>query len=174
MVEVFARIARFLIAALLACVATATSIVPVKAVPIARGLPALGMMLEKTSPQNAEPIFIAQSDSKCGSPTTSINPLKLSLLAIGADDTFDLSGREAQMQERRENDGSRVLESANLPKSSIVACVVRQETKVGARIEVPSTFDVPETFNMTFDGGRSIRPCRLVWRSFNEVAVEFL
>ena len=89
MVEVFARIARFLIAALLACVATATSIVPVKAVPIARGLPALGMMLENTSPQNAEPIFIAQSDSKCGSPTTSINPLKLSLLAIGADDTFD-------------------------------------------------------------------------------------
>jgi hypothetical protein len=78
------------------------------------------------------------------------------------------------MQERRESAGSRVLESANLPKSSITACVVRHLTKVGARIEVPSTFDVPETFNMTLDGGRSIRPCRLVWRSFNEVAVEFL
>ena len=78
------------------------------------------------------------------------------------------------MQERLENDGSRVLETANRPKSSIAACVVRHVTKVGARIEVPSTFDVPETFNMTFDGGRSIRPCRLVWRSFNEVAVEFL
>jgi hypothetical protein len=89
-IEVFARTARFLIAALLACVATATSVVPVKAVPIARGLPALGMMLEKASPQNAEPIFIAQSDSKCDSPTTSINPFKLTLLAIGADDTFDL------------------------------------------------------------------------------------
>ena len=78
------------------------------------------------------------------------------------------------MKERRESAGSRLLESANLPKSSIIACVVRNLTKVGANIEVPSTFDVPDTFNMTFDGGRSIRPCRLVWRSFNEVAVEFL
>ena len=91
MIEVFARTARFLIAALLACVATAISVVPVKAVPIARGLPALGVMLEEASPQKAEPIFIAQSVSNCGSPTTSMNPLKLTLLAIGADDTFDLS-----------------------------------------------------------------------------------
>ena len=91
MVEVFARTARFLIAALLACFATAISVVPVKAVPIARGLPAIAMMLEEASPQKAEPIFIAQSHSKCGSPTASINPLKLTLLAIGADDTFDLS-----------------------------------------------------------------------------------
>lgn len=93
MVEVFARTARCLLAALLVCVATAISVVPVKAVPIARGLPALARMLEEAPPQNAEPIFIAQSDSKCGSATISINPLKLTLLAIGADDTFDLSKR---------------------------------------------------------------------------------
>jgi hypothetical protein len=78
------------------------------------------------------------------------------------------------MQQRPESAGSRVLESANRPKASIVPCVVRHLTKAGARIEVPSTFDVPETFNMTFDGGRSIRPCRLVWRAFNEMTVEFL
>lgn len=93
MVEVFARTARCLLAALLVCVATAISVVPVKAVPIARGLPALARMLEEVPPQNAEPIFIAQSDSKCGSPTISINLPKLTLLAIGADDTFDLSKR---------------------------------------------------------------------------------
>jgi hypothetical protein len=69
---------------------------------------------------------------------------------------------------------STIFEGAKPAKASITACAVRHLTKVGARIEVPSTFDVPETFNMTFDGGRSIRPCRLVWRSFNEVAVEFL
>lgn len=90
MVKVFARTARFLTAALWACFSAAIFVVPAEAVPIARGLPALGMMLEKASPQNAEPIFIAQSDSKCDSPTTSINPFKLTLLAIGADDTFDL------------------------------------------------------------------------------------
>jgi len=42
------------------------------------------------------------------------------------------------MQQRRESAGSRVLESANRPKSSITPCVVRHLTKVGARIEVPS------------------------------------
>ena len=26
---------------------------------------------------------------------------------------------------------------------------------------------------MTFDGGRSIRPCRLVWRTFSGAGVEF-
>ena len=91
MIEVFARTARFLIAALLACVSTAISVVPVKAVPIARGLPAIAVMLEEASPQKAEPIFFAQSLSSCGSPTASMTPLKLTLLTIGADDTFDLS-----------------------------------------------------------------------------------
>ena len=69
---------------------------------------------------------------------------------------------------------SAVFESAKPGKASIIACAVRHLTKAGARIEVPPTLDVPDTFNMTFDGGRSIRPCRLVWRSFNEVTVEFL
>src|SRR5262249_38089088 len=82
--------------------------------------------------------------------------------------------QEARMAKRHESAVSPVLESANLPRSSITACVVRHLTKVGAHIEVPSTFDVPDTFNMTFDGGRTIQPCRLVWRSFNQVTVEFL
>jgi len=69
---------------------------------------------------------------------------------------------------------SAVSESAKYRKTSIIACAIRHLTELGARIEVPSTIDVPDTFNMTFDGGRSIRPCRLVWRSFNEIAVEFL
>lgn len=78
------------------------------------------------------------------------------------------------MAEGRENAQSRALERANPPKSSIIACAVRRLTKIGAHIEVPTTFEVPETFNMTFDGGRTIRPCRFLWRSLNEVAVEFL
>ena len=69
---------------------------------------------------------------------------------------------------------SAVFEGAKPAKASIIACAVRHLTKFGARIEVPSTFDVPETFNMTFDGGQSMRPCRLVWRSFDEMTVEFL
>ena len=78
------------------------------------------------------------------------------------------------MPERSKSTGIGMLERVNPAKSSVTACVVRDLTKVGARIEVSSNLDVPETFNMTFDGGRSIRPCRLLWRSLNELAVEFL
>ena len=71
----------------------ALPIFPVKAVPIARGLPAIAVMLEEASPQKAEPIFFAQSLSSCGSPTTGMNPLKLTLLAIGADNPLDFSNQ---------------------------------------------------------------------------------
>jgi hypothetical protein len=89
-IEVFARGVRFLIAALLACLSTAISVVPVKAVPIARGLPIIAAMLEEGSPQKAEPIFFAQSFSSCGSATARMTELKLTLLTIGSDTTFEL------------------------------------------------------------------------------------
>ena len=98
MIEVFARTARLLIAALLGCLAAAISVVPVQAVPIARGLPVIAVMLEEASQQKAEPIFFAQSVSSCGSPTASMTGLKLTLLTIGADTTFEFpkqpGGRE--------------------------------------------------------------------------------
>jgi hypothetical protein len=47
-------------------------------------------------------------------------------------------------------------------------------TNVGAGIEIPNAIDLPEVLEMTFDGGRSIRPCRLVWRTFSRTGVEFL
>jgi hypothetical protein len=97
--EVFARTARFLIAALLGSFATAISVVPIKAVPIARGLPAIAVMLEEASPQKVEPIFFAQSLSSCGSPTASMTLLKLTLLTIGADDTFDLPNQPGSTNE---------------------------------------------------------------------------
>lgn len=99
MIGVFARAARFLIPALLGCFATAIFVVPVKAVPIARGLPAIAVMLEEASPQKVEPIFFAQSLSSCGSPTASMTPLKLTLLSIGADITFDRSNRSGGANE---------------------------------------------------------------------------
>ena len=89
MIEVFARTVKFLIAALLGCFAAAISVVPVQAVPIARGLPVIAVMLEEASQQKAEPIFFAQSLSSCGGSTASMTGVKLTLLTIGADTTFE-------------------------------------------------------------------------------------
>ena len=37
-----------------------------------------------------------------------------------------------------------------------------------------STTDGARSYQVTFDGGYSIRPCRLVWRTVTETGVEFL
>jgi len=80
------------------------------------------------------------------------------------------------MQERRNRARSRVLKRAKLVlgKSSMIDGVVSNLTNVGACIEVPNTIDLPEAFDVTFDGGHTFRPCRLVWRTLNETGVEFV
>ena len=80
------------------------------------------------------------------------------------------------MQERRKRPRMRVLKSAKfiLGRSSVFDCVVRDLTNLGAGIDIPNAIDLPEAFEMTFDDGRSIRPCRLVWRTLSKTGVEFL
>ena len=91
MVNVFPRNRTVVVATLLACVSTGISVVPAKAVPIARGLSALSVIIEQASPQKAEPISFAQSLRECGNPTTVTTLSKLALLTIDPDDAFDLS-----------------------------------------------------------------------------------
>ena len=80
------------------------------------------------------------------------------------------------MQERRKRPRMRVLKSAKfiLGKSSVFDCVVRDLTNVGAGIDIPNAIGLPEVLEMTFDDGRSIRSCRLVWRTLSKTGVEFL
>lgn len=80
------------------------------------------------------------------------------------------------MQERRKCTRSRVLKSAKLVlrNSSVIDCVVRNVTGGGARIEIPHTTGLPEAVGLTLDGGRTIRRCRLAWRTLTETGVEFL
>jgi hypothetical protein len=33
---------------------------------------------------------------------------------------------------------------------------------------------LPEFFELTLDGGRSIRPCRRVWQKLDKIGVEFI
>ena len=79
------------------------------------------------------------------------------------------------MQERRKITRTRVLKGAKflLGKSSVIDCVVRDITNVGAGVDVPNTIDLPEALDLTYDGGRSFRGCRRVWRKLNKIGVEF-
>ena len=79
------------------------------------------------------------------------------------------------MQERRKLARTRVLKGAKilLGKSSVIDCVVRDLTNRGAVLQVPNTYGLPESFDLTLDAGLSIRPSRLVWRKLNKAGVEF-
>jgi PilZ domain-containing protein len=80
------------------------------------------------------------------------------------------------MQERRKITRTRVVKGAKmlLGKFSAIDCVARNLTNSGAGLDVPSANDLPERLDLTFDAGRSIRKCRLVWRKSDKAGVEFL
>ena len=78
--------------------------------------------------------------------------------------------------ERRKTARSRVFKGAKLVinTSSLIDCIVRNVTNAGARIQIANTVELPETFGLSFDGGYTVRPCRIVWRSITEIGVAFL
>jgi hypothetical protein len=80
------------------------------------------------------------------------------------------------VQERRNSTRSRVLKGAKiiLGASSVIDCVVRNVTNSGARVQIANTVELPDDLGLTFDGGRSIRDCRVVWRTVTETGVKFV
>jgi len=80
------------------------------------------------------------------------------------------------MKDRRKSARSRVLKGAKivLGNSSVIDCVVRNVTNGGARIQIANTVELPEALGLTFDGGYSIRPCRIAWRTITETGVQFI
>jgi hypothetical protein len=82
---------------------------------------------------------------------------------------------ESEMPERRRYPRIRIQKDAKIVIGtfSVLDCVVRDLSSTGARIEIPDAAGLPEAVDVTFDGGRTFRPCRLRWRSPNETGVEF-
>ena len=80
------------------------------------------------------------------------------------------------MQERRKLSRSRILKGAKLVigSTSTIDCVVRNITNVGTRVEIANTTRLPEAVGLTFDGGRTVRDCHIVWRRVTETGLKFV
>lgn len=80
------------------------------------------------------------------------------------------------MLERRRFTRTRMHKNAKvlLGNSSVVDCVVHDLTDAGAGIEIPNITPLPNALDLTFDGGRSIRQARRVWRILNRAGIEFV
>jgi hypothetical protein len=55
----------------------------------------------------------------------------------------------------------------------VVGCKVVDLSLGGACLEVPRPGEIPETFNLVFEGYRTISPCRIIWRSETRIGVAF-
>ena len=58
-------------------------------------------------------------------------------------------------------------------RSSVIFCTVEDLTGGGACLKLANTFGVPDSFELTFEHGRTRRPCRVVWRTNDKLGVAF-
>jgi hypothetical protein len=80
------------------------------------------------------------------------------------------------IDERRVLQRTRVLRCAKIivpRRSPVIHCTVQNITSGGACLKVANTFGVPETFDLTFEHGRTRRSCRVVWRTADKLGVTF-
>jgi hypothetical protein len=52
-------------------------------------------------------------------------------------------------------------------------CAIRNLSRFGACLQVSSHFGVPQDIFLEIEGEQSKRPCRIVWRSNNQLGVLF-
>ena len=80
------------------------------------------------------------------------------------------------MDDRRALKRTRVLRSAKIivpRRSPVIHCTVQNITSAGACLKVANTYGVPQTFELTFEHGRTRRSCRVVWRTHDKLGVAF-
>jgi hypothetical protein len=80
------------------------------------------------------------------------------------------------MDDRRNVTRTRILRGAKIivpRRSPVIHCTVQNITSGGACLKLANTYGVPQTFELTFEHGRTRRACRVVWRTNNELGVAF-
>jgi len=83
---------------------------------------------------------------------------------------------EQEENDRRNVQRTRVSRNAKiiLPRdTSLVHCTVQNLTSGGARLKLANTYGIPQTFELTFEHGRTRRLCRVVWRTNDCLGVSF-
>jgi PilZ domain-containing protein len=82
----------------------------------------------------------------------------------------------AGTQDRRKNQRvTRCLKGAYIEfDDSRIECVIRDESKGGARLQFPNTSGIPNIFILHLKSSLHAWPCRVAWRSKDHIGVEFL
>ena len=83
--------------------------------------------------------------------------------------------QNANMQERRRSPRIHICRAAKVIASEprVYDCLVRDISALGARLEFSNAAAIPDVFELTFDAARTIRVCRVAWRTETQIGVEF-
>lgn len=79
-------------------------------------------------------------------------------------------------RERRNVQRTRMARSAKIlvpSNSPVIHCTVQNLTSSGACLKLANTYGLPQTFDLTFEHGRTRRFCRVVWWTNDQVGVTF-
>jgi PilZ domain-containing protein len=81
------------------------------------------------------------------------------------------------MDERRDVTRTRIRRNAEIVVArrgvEKLQVTLSDLTSTGACLTLSTTSAVPDSFDLTFDQGRSCRPCRVKWRSGDQLGVSF-
>ena len=80
------------------------------------------------------------------------------------------------MAERRAHPRHRTLKAGKIVFNhhfSVVDCTVRNLSATGARLDVPSTFGIPDDFDLLVEPDKALRACRVAWKDEHRLGVTF-
>ena len=79
------------------------------------------------------------------------------------------------MQDRRRFPRTRCFKGAKIvaPGQAVVACVVRNVSAEGARLQLAGIVALPDEFDLCFDSGRRVQQCRVMWRTESDAGIWF-
>jgi len=83
---------------------------------------------------------------------------------------------EVKTRDRRDVRRTKVLRNAKIivpSRSPVIHCTVQNITSGGACLKLANTYGVPQNFELTFEHGRTRRPCRVIWRTADSLGVAF-
>jgi hypothetical protein len=90
-------------------------------------------------------------------------------------DNVDLEAWDNEF-DRRSVGRTKIMKGALLfltKNTSLQSCTVRDVTNLGAGISAPNLQIMPLDFELSFDGFRTARKCRLIWRQEKFIGVAF-
>lgn len=84
--------------------------------------------------------------------------------------------RDDESADRRTVTRTKVLRNAKIiapTRSSVIHCTVQNITSRGASLKLANTYGMPESFELTFEHGRTRRTCRVIWRTADQLGIAF-